>query len=370
MNSMLRLTKHLYNCDEVIYSLITSLINKRELKECYFWTFELYYSEIDVFPILWKIYLDFYFKLNPVLERHFRKHHAICKKERNNKSIAFIIKNLFQSKSCYDVFILVQYSTIAEHPTMIYKGRKPKWCLQYPSEYQNWLRSIDKNHYENMVYYTKKLLNTKPSSEVFGILVQYFAYKMEIEIDTDVYAFIETRMDGHDLEYMLAMILHLNMPERDFVYKNIFTLPTKKELLWIKETQEYDIECHKILKYKRLYEIDDSIGCFPLAREKVDSMIDMLRNNWEFYAYRTPLWKKRIDNFGGIVDEETKKIIFEDEEKLELFYESFGLEPDEQSLDIQNKSAKEITKKNNAVFIPDNTIIPLSDDFQFKYMEN
>ena len=91
MNSMLRLTKHLYNCDEVIYSLITSLINKRELKECYFWTFELYYSEIDVFPILWKIYLDFYFKLNPVLERHFRKHHAICKKERNNKS--FIVKD-------------------------------------------------------------------------------------------------------------------------------------------------------------------------------------------------------------------------------------------------------------------------------------
>ena len=40
-----------------------------------------------------------------------------------------------------------------------------------------------------------------------------------------------------------------------------------------------------------------------------------------------------------------KKITFKDEEKLELFYESFGLEPDEQSLDIQNKSAKEITKK-------------------------
>ena len=104
---------------------------------------------------------------------------------------------------------------------------------------------------------------------------------------------------------------------------------------------------HKILKYKRLYEIDDSIGCFPLAREKVNSMIDILRYNWEFYAYRTPLWKKRIDSFGGIVDEETKKIIFEDEEKLELFYESFGLEPDEQSLDIQNKSVKDIAKKNN-----------------------
>ena len=97
---------------------------------------------------------------------------------------------------------------------------------------------------------------------------------------------------------------------------------------------------------------------------------DILRNNWEFYAYRTPLWKKRIDSFGGIVDGDTKKIIFKDDEKLELFYESFGLEPDEQSLDIQNKSVKDIAKKYNSTFIPDITIIPLSNDFQLIYMKN
>jgi hypothetical protein len=37
---------------------VTSLLKKQNLQECYYWTFELYYSGFDneVVQLLWKIY--------------------------------------------------------------------------------------------------------------------------------------------------------------------------------------------------------------------------------------------------------------------------------------------------------------------------
>ena len=368
MTLTLELTKHLYNKDEVIYSLITSLLTKRDLNECYYWIFELYYSEIDIFTIIWKIYLDFYFTLNPVLERHIRKKHSLWIQSPNNKHIAFIIKNLFNSKICYNVFILTQYATICEYPTHIYKGRKPKWCTKYPIEFHNWLRSIDKNLFENIVYYTKHILNIKSSREVFEILVQYFAHKMEVEVDDGVFEFINVRMDGHDMHYILAMIMHLKLDKDHFTDKNIFTLPSKNDLQWIKDTQEYDIVSHKILSQKRLYEIDDNIGWFNLARQNVSSMLDTLRFQWEYYAFNTPIWNKRMNKFNATINHKTKKIDFLNDEDLELFYENFGLEPDEQSLNVQNMSTKDIICKENMFSaLSINPIIVMPFDFKFLY---
>lgn len=368
MKNTLALTKHLYNKDEVIYSLITSLLDKRDLKECYYWTFELYYSEIEIFPIIWKIYLDFYFVLNPRLESNIRRQHILWKKNPNNKNIAFIIKNLFKCNSCSDVFMLTQYASISDYPNYIYKGRKPKWLSSYPVDYHNWLRSIDKEHYENIVYYTKYILNYKSSKEIFENLVKYFAYKMEAEVDNGIYKFIETRMDGHDLHYILAMIVHLKKGVNQFTNKSIFRLPSKKELEWINDTQEYNIVCHKILNCKRLYEIDDNISYFKLARNDFHSMIDIFRFKWEYYAYNTPLWKKRIDTYNGIVNNKTQKIDFLNDEDLELFYETFGLEPDEQNDKVQNMSTKNITGKYNIFKILfKNPIIILPDNFKFLY---
>ena len=52
---MSALTRFLYAKDEVIASFINNIIKKRDLRECYFWIFELYYSEIDVIEINVKI---------------------------------------------------------------------------------------------------------------------------------------------------------------------------------------------------------------------------------------------------------------------------------------------------------------------------
>ena len=97
-------------------------------------------------------------------------------------------------------------------------------------------------------------------------------------------------------------------------------------------------------------------------------MIDIFRFKWEYYAYNTSLWKQRIDTYNGIVNNKTQKIDFLNDEDLELFYEKFGLEPDEQNQEVQNMSTKNITGKYNIFkVLYKNPIIVLPDNFQLLY---
>lgn len=55
--------------------------------------------------------------------------------------------------------------------------------------------------------------------------------------------------------------------------------------------------------------------------------------DWLYYCRQTPLWRTRIQEHGGTIDTQNKRITFPCDDSLEQFYEKYGLEPDEQSLD-------------------------------------
>jgi hypothetical protein len=42
--------------------------------------------------------------------------------------------------------------------------------------------------------------------------------------------------------------------------------------------------------------------------------------NWLYYASFSPIWRNRIERYGGMVIEKDKKIVFESEESEEQFY--------------------------------------------------
>jgi hypothetical protein len=60
-----------------------------------------------------------------------------------------------------------------------------------------------------------------------------------------------------------------------------------------------------------------------------------ITHHWLYYASRCPLWRERIDQFGGSIIDEEKMIIFENDDLLEGFYDKYGFEMDEQTLIIQ-----------------------------------
>lgn len=107
-----------------------------------------------------------------------------------------------------------------------------------------------------------------------------------------------------------------------------------------------DIDPRKILEMAYICGIDDfkHLSLFKLSRNKYD-LQKKYWYNWQYHASFSPVWNKRIREFKGYTDFVKQKVIFIDDDLMEDFYEFYGLEPDEQKIDIQNKSIQEIEKK-------------------------
>ena len=73
--------------------------------------------------------------------------------------------------------------------------------------------------------------------------------------------------------------------------------------------------------------------------------------HWEYYAYKTSFWREIIDRYGGSVNEEMRTVEFKDD-SMDLFYNLYGYELDEQPLYLQNMSLDcinciDFTNQNN-----------------------
>ena len=93
--------------------------------------------------------------------------------------------------------------------------------------------------------------------------------------------------------------------------------------------------------------------------------------HWEFYAYNCPMWKERFDKYNITVDVDNHKILFHDDDELELFYSQYGYCPDEETNDTLNKGLKMDVIGGwsdwyNDIFT-DNSIFEFDTNFKFKY---
>ena len=59
-----------------------------------------------------------------------------------------------------------------------------------------------------------------------------------------------------------------------------------------------------------------------------------LGENWLYYCSGSPVWKSRIREGRGVVDDLGKRVVFSSDDDLEAFYERWGLEPDEQCAEM------------------------------------
>ena len=147
MSKEVILTRYLYLFDEVGLSFISSLLKAESIDECYFWMSELYLSGLTVqsWDLIWFIYYDFYYILNPDFEQFLYKKSI----GGDFKSILTVTKNLFKMKttSSTEVFITRQYDYNIKEITHIFKGKKPNWLSVIPNKYHGLFRFLDKKLY-------------------------------------------------------------------------------------------------------------------------------------------------------------------------------------------------------------------------------
>ena len=96
-------TRYLYAKDEVRIALLVSLLQKND--DALFWAYELFYSgfKYELLQLIWKIYYEFFYTLNPSFEAY------LLKKQNELQSECFvsnIIQDLLYRPFNTDVFFL------------------------------------------------------------------------------------------------------------------------------------------------------------------------------------------------------------------------------------------------------------------------
>jgi hypothetical protein len=385
---MSKLTRYLYEADEVEKSFILSMIYKVDIKECYYWIFELYYSKIDVFPLIWQLYLDYYAVLNPDMENYIMKRQKKWINDYSINHICYIIKNLHVLSLNTDVFILRQ---LCKQPELYVskinetKGRQPTWTRIVNKKHIKLLTSIKKRQYNNICYYIKELLTTDDGELLYKDIMKYYAFERGImfkynenknektkEFLNLIEKTWETKIKYNCLHYLLAIICQMNVSDNNIHEQRLYIRPNKNDVDEIeKRYEENIIPCYRTLLKKRCYNIDEKIGMFldipRFTFMNQDVYKKEILEHWEYYASKTPFWREIIEQYNGLIDNENKSIIFNDDNSSERFYSLYGFEFDEQNQDIQNMSLK-VIEVNDFKTINDhlfkNKIIDYPDDFK------
>jgi hypothetical protein len=326
------LTRYLYFLDECFHSLLMALINKTSFKEVVFWTGEIYYSgfEDKLLNHIWKIYYDFYAVKFPKYEK------KINKMPNTLESFIYILNLLYYSSVNYDVFIMRMSSF--KLPRHIYMGRHPNWLkqLKLRKKEKLFIRSLHDKRFGNVLYYLKFIEDDR----CYDIIKLYFE---KIHSYTLKNKNIKS-IGYHDKQHIImALICHLLMDEEQIQHRTIFRKLDPKIVLHEVEFNEEKISpLYKTLVHKRIYNVTPLMGIFKLERYSIPNIDykDILRLYWDYFAYNSPLWKARIKAQNGKpIDLPDKYCLeFSSDDNEESFYEEYNYEPDEQSLDVQEKS--------------------------------
>ena len=346
---MLVLTRLLYNYDEVKINLLLSLLTKKEFREVIFWSSEIYYSGFkeELWKYIWKIYYDFYALLltSKEIKIQYEKYLKTDKLKDSFKNISKTLFILFHSKVSFDVFIVNNF----------YKTRKLA------------KKTIEKMKFSNIEKMLKFFIEKRLLKKFVIKLKQALQINKGKTIKFIMKEFGNHEIDNHEIEnsclFQKLFIISQKKPDKKKPDKK---KPDKKKpdkkkprIKMSKLQKAYALKLtsvafekhnlkYEILKKMRHYSISEYTNSFKLEREKLDLKKNFIEN-WEYYANFSPFWNKKIKLYKGKI--KNKKIVFKDDDCYEEFYENYNLEPGEQSVNIQQKSIKNLQKYNTTELI-------------------
>lgn len=421
MNDII-LTRYLYIKDEVKYSILISLLLKQTFQQVIFWIEEFYTSgyKEELWKFLFTIYYDFYASRNPRLEKYMIKLYKRWKQENNIIQIINFVKNLYNKNT--DAYVFKLRLCIKEFEKnkskkqcTIYNKRlfqKQNRCYKelfktIDKKYHNLFISIVKENIYNVAYHIYRLCSTNQKDELNSVIERIIeiyhcgrensetgvnkkkVYENNINHDNDnenttkidsqkspqlckkvnlkknrKYKYIfQNNLYENQLHLLLVSLRHNTMDDTLINNRNIF--------IKLQDYNTYNsnniITSKEEIKEKRYYTIPDEIGMFKLNRYKYikNNNYNLFKReilrNWQYYAYRSPFWRERIDYYKGYFEEteipltqeniETNQKIrtitlynleFQNDDLQKEFYQLYNYEMDEQDNETIEKSLKEL----------------------------
>ena len=313
--SSFKFTRYLYAADEVRAALTVAILNKTD-DAALFWAYELFHSDYDLMKYFWKLYYDFYATLNPAFEKYLLTKFKLGLTE--PKLVATIVSNFVIRPHNMDIFLLTQEKASLEKAVDL--GSTDYYAIAATVMRNQVTLEQVLTHYAAMGVklnkpkivsdFDKQTVNVEPSVLMLTRIMQYESKLKKLKMGKNMYMQVE------DTDVEPYATLRLKQPR-------------------------------KILHSVKLRDIDEQKcigGLFRLTRDTSD-IVTAYRDDWLYAASFSPLWLARITGNNGQINEETKEVTFKDDESLEQFYEKYGLEPDEQRLEIQQKSTGALSKE-------------------------
>jgi len=346
-------TQYLYIKEEVCIALLVSILNKSD--DAIFWAYELYYSGFkhEFFNLIWKIYYDFFATLNPAFEVYLLKKHKEWlntngeNSDCRDKLVSSIIQTLLFRPFNTDMFLL---RNICEKFDIDISYTKEITTLDDLKD--NMLQWVSNTDLRSIAQWILNVNNNKIKLvDIYDICLNIFnnltKSKLMKEFD---YALSDLNLNINANIILLSKIITLFSNEAKLKKgKNMYISVDPEDIIQYKSiVGNNDVVAYQILKKVCICGIDDfkHLSLFKLTRNKYN-LQETYWYHWEYYASFSPIWLKRIKQFGGYRNYSTQELLFvkkPDDILLQEFYKLYGLEPDEQKLDIQNKSIQPIEK--------------------------
>ena len=335
-----RLTRFLYPVDEVELSLVNSLLTRRNPTETSFWAAELHASGVDPFTCLWQAYFDFYAELSPRLESYLAKQHRRWRRSPSMTPVTCAVRNLLLAPPTPAVFMLRQFVLSGGSPVSLARGKRPDWCGDYERRWHLWLLAVDRDRLPEAAYYTYTLAQDNSTLEMVQVLARYFA--MRLKADVPLEALVQHwrgRLDTDDCQYLLSMLVGLSRPAgaKGVRARRLFLQPSEED---VEEAEAFaggpGGRREDQLPVGRRFRVDPLISGFHLARDRFPDVSVVQRLQWERFISYTPLWRGRLEASGIPLKDGCAMWEEAGPDAIETFYSAYGLEPDEQSQQVQD----------------------------------
>ncbi len=335
MKTQLQLSENLYPTDEVIGSLVQSLLTRKSLHECMYWLWELLASTPNIAEGITVIYRQFYASSNSNLGRYITRKVDNYYKTGNKKFLADVIANLRTSKYSGTAYLITQYSQ-RQCASIIY--RRQRWMEKYPDKSYQILGALKSRDIQNIGWHCKIHTAHSGVENTLKIIKQYAH-----SIGADIYDGIDETYNTQDtIQVSSALARIIDHPPWNIRSRFVTASSNLVEQIETHFTRKSS-QCWKKLTEKRLYSTHLIMPPGIYGRKNSEFLKDASRLHWEYYCYESVLWKARFTQCGATLDHEKRNIVFPDDDCLEKFYDDDNcMDFDEQSKTVQDMSLHDI----------------------------
>jgi hypothetical protein len=341
--SNLVFTRYLYIKDEVKIALLISVLNKSN--DAIFWAYELLHSgfKYELFALFWKIYYDFFATLNPSFSSYLIKKQTEYFSTKEDRFISAIIQDLIIRPFNTDIFMMRQICELFETDAEIENSNK------FDEKLDHWLKTED---YRSIACYILTNKDTSTDLDIYKYVLNWFKLTNQSRLVKDyLNAMISSYNSASNKIILLAHIMSIVSKNRNLIKgKNFYMLVEPEDVIQFETIESSDdLESYRILRNGCICGIDDQkyLNLFELVRNKMINLSDTYNDKWLYHASFSPIWFDRIKLYKGYVDYEHKQVKFISEDWEEDFYSRYGYEPDEQPLNVKNKSISNINRDND-----------------------